>query len=128
MRSLDRCRSERGEALIAGLLALGLVLLTVAFGAQAVIYAHARAVAVTAAQEGASQAAMYWGSGAGVRRATAVLRAAGGIGRELNATAQEDINRVTVTVSGRAPRLFRLPLPLPPIHARASLPVEDFPQ
>jgi hypothetical protein len=48
-----RLACERGQALIEGLLALGLVLLTVCFAMKALAYAHARAVAIATAQEGA---------------------------------------------------------------------------
>jgi len=47
MRTLARrLGCERGQALVEGLLALGLVLLTVAFAVQAIAYAHARSVAM----------------------------------------------------------------------------------
>ena len=52
-----RLLCERGDALISGLLALGLVLLTVALAVQALAYAHARNVAQAAAQDGAETAA-----------------------------------------------------------------------
>jgi len=56
VRNLARTlASERGQALIEGLLALGLVLLVVAVGAQALAYAQARSVA-TAARRASSSA------------------------------------------------------------------------
>lgn len=123
---VSRLRSERGDALIDGLLALGLVLLTVAFGAQALAYAHARSVAAAAAQDGVRTAAAS-GPDAGVARATAVLDAAGGAGAGLHAVAQEQGDEVTVSVSGDAPRLFAVPLLLPAVRASASLPLERYP-
>src|SRR6266849_3984458 len=75
MRSLARrLGEERGQALIEGLLALGLVLLVVAFAAEAIAYAHARSVAQAAAQDGARIAAAA-GPQAGVARADAVRAA-----------------------------------------------------
>src|SRR6266853_1063886 len=102
MRSLARrLRQERGQALIEGLLALGLVLLVVAFAAQAIAYAHARSVAEAAAQDGA-RAAMH-------------------------ANASVTGNEVTITVNGEAPHLFNVPLVLPAVAASASLPLEQYP-
>lgn len=127
MRSLRfRLAAERGEALIDGLLALMLVLLVVAFGAQALAYAHARSVAEAAAEDGAREAATG-GTAAGVDRATAVLAAAGGAGCGLRASASEQADQVTVRVEGSAPRLFAVSLVLPAVHASASLPLEQYP-
>lgn len=123
----SRLRSERGQALIEGLLALGLVLLAVALGAQAFAYAHARSVAEAAAQEGA-RAAAAGGSDVGFARASAVLQAAGGAGTALHASASEEANAVTVRVQGEAPRLFPLSLFLPTVRASASLPLERYPE
>ena len=67
-------RSERGDALIDGLLMLGVVVLVVLVAVQALMYAHARSVAQAAAQDGARAAAVS-GAGAGVTRAGAVLAA-----------------------------------------------------
>jgi hypothetical protein len=125
--ALGQLRSERGEALIDGLLALMLVLLVVAFGAQALAYANARNVAEAAAQDGV-RAAATGGPRAGLARAAAVLEAAGGAGTGLHATASEKSDLVTVRVSGGAPRLFPLSLLLPDVHASASLPLERYPQ
>ena len=122
-----RLRSERGQALIEGLLALGLVLLAVAVGAQAFAYAHARSVAEAAAQDGA-RAAAAGGSDVGVARASAVLRAAGGAGTDLTASASEAANEVTVRVEGEPPSLFPLALFLPTVRASASLPLERYPE
>jgi hypothetical protein len=122
----QRLREERGQALIEGLLALGLVLLTVAFGAEAIAYVHARSIAAAAAQDGARSAAAA-GAQAGIDRADAVLTAAGGAGASLHAAASSDGNEVTITVSGQAPHLFALPLILPAVHAAASLPLEQYP-
>ena len=74
---VTRLTGERGDALIAGLLALGLVLLVICFAAQAVAYVHARNIAEAAAQDGASDAATG-GPQAGVSRAQEILTAAGG--------------------------------------------------
>ncbi len=117
---------EGGQALIEGLLALGLVLMVVAVAGQALAYAHARSVAIAAAQDGARTAATD-GSQAGIARARAILTAAGGSGRHLRATASEQANEVTVNVAGRAPRLFSLPLIVPDVKASASLPLERYP-
>src|SRR5687767_12708209 len=107
MRSLlaRRLACDRGQALVEGLLALGLVLLVVAFGMQALAYAHARSVAITAAQEGARAAAAS-GPDAGLARAGAILTAAGGTGASLHASVSEDADDVTVSVEGNPPRLF----------------------
>jgi Flp pilus assembly protein TadG len=127
MRSLlRRLRCERGDALIEGLLAFGLVLLVVAFTGQAIAYVHARNVAEAAAQDGAS-AASSQGPQAGIARAQTILGAAGGAGAALQATAAETPSEVTVTVQGQPPKLFSLPLVLPGIHVEASLPLEQYP-
>lgn len=122
----EKLRSERGEALIDGLLALFLVLLVVALGSQALAYAHARSVAEAAAQDGARTAATD-GTSAGVARAAAVLAAAGGAGTRLTPSATEQADEVTVTVRGQAPQVFALALLLPKVQASASLPLERYP-
>ena len=121
-----RLQSERGDALIEGLLALGLVLLAVAVGAQALAYAHARSVAEAAAQDGA-RAAVTGGAGAGVGRARAILAAARDTGAGLTSSARMERGRVTVSVGGRAPSLFPLSLIVPAVEATASLPLEQYP-
>ena len=121
-----RLANERGDALIEGLFALALVLLVVALGAQALAYAHARSVAIAAAQDGARTAAST-GAEAGVARAGAILDAAGGTGEGLRASASEEGDTVTVRVEGEAPALFSLPLLLPEVRASASLPLERYP-
>jgi hypothetical protein len=121
-----RLACERGDALIEGLFALVLVLLVVGVAAQALAYAHARSVATAAAQDGARTAAVD-GTEAGIARASAILTAAGGTGDDLRATAREEGDEVTVSVKGEAPRLFSLPLLLPPVRASASLPLERYP-
>lgn len=121
-----RLASERGDALIEALFALALVLLAVAVGAHALAYAHALSVATAAAQDGARAAAAS-GPQAGVARANAILSAAGGTGRDLHASADEQSDKVTVHVAGEAPRLFSLPLLLPAVRASASLPLERYP-
>ncbi len=128
MRALARrLGCERGQALVEGLLALGLVLFTVCFAVQAFAYAHARSVAIAAAQDGV-RAAATGGPQAGIDRAAGVLAAAGGTGAGLRPTVSEQAAEVTVTVSGQAPRLFALPLLLPAVSASASLPLEQYPQ
>lgn len=120
-----RLRSERGQALVEGLLALGLVLLAVGVGAQAFAYAHTRSVAQAAAQDGA-RAAAAGGAQAGVARANGVLEAAGGAGAAMTVAASEEANEVTVRVEGQAPSLFPLSLLLPDVQASASLPLERY--
>jgi hypothetical protein len=122
-----RLACERGQALIEGLLALGLVLLTVAFAMQALAYAHARSVAIAAAQDGA-RAAAAGGPQAGIDRATGVLGAAGGTGDGLHPIVSEEGDEVTIRVEGQAPHLFSLPLLLPAVSVSASLPLEQYPQ
>src|SRR5580692_3975072 len=95
LRPAEQLTSERGDALIEGLLALTLVLLVIAFAAQGLAYAQARLVAEAAAQDGASAAATD-GTQAGLQRAAAVLDAAGGIGNQLHATADQQNNLVTI--------------------------------
>jgi len=124
-RLAPRLGCERGDALIEGMLALGLVLLVVCFAGQAIAYVHARNIAEAAAQDGASDAASG-GPQAGISRAEAILTAAGGAGAHLHATASTDAGEVTITVAGTPPKLFSLPLLLPNIHAAASLTVEQY--
>jgi hypothetical protein len=98
-------RSERGEALIDGLLMLAVVMLVVAVAIQALAYAHARSVAPAAAQDGARAAATQ-DADTGIARAGAVLDAAGGTGAGLRPSAQAGATTVTVHVIGHAPRVF----------------------
>lgn len=126
MEPVAKVGEERGTAVIEGLLAFGLVLLVLVFGVQAVMYVHARSVAQTAAQEGARSAAVG-GAAAGSARASAVLRAAGGTGAGMRAAAVAGADSVTVSVAGRAPRVFPVSLLMPEIATRASLPLERFP-
>jgi len=127
MRRLARRLGEEcGQALIEGLLALGLVLLVVAFAAEAITYAHARNVAQAAAQDGA-RAAAAGGPQAGIDRANAILAAAGGAGSAMHAEASVSGNEVTITVNGQVPHLFSVPLVLPAVAASASLPLERYP-
>ena len=86
-RLAPRLGCERGDALIEGMLALGLVLLVVCFAGQAIAYVHARNIAEAAAQDGASDAASG-GPQAGISRAEAILTAAGGAGAHLHADRQ----------------------------------------
>jgi hypothetical protein len=121
-------RSERGDALISGLLSLGLVLLTIAVAVQALAYAHARSVAQAAAQDGAEAAAAE-GEGAGVARANALLAVAGGAGGGLHPFGRSSPREVTIVVRGSAPHIFPgLDLLLPSVSAHASEPVERYPQ
>src|SRR6266853_5814307 len=120
-------REERGDGLvIEGVLALGLVLLVVAFAAEAIAYAHARSVAEAAAQDGARAAAAA-GPQAGIDRADAVLAAAGGAGAAMHANASVNGNEVTISVNGQAPHLFNVALVLPAVAKGASLPLEQYP-
>jgi hypothetical protein len=119
-------RSERGEALIAGLLMLGVVMLVVAVAIQALAYAHARSVAQAAAQDGA-RVAVTQGADAGVAHARAVLDAAGGTGAGLRPSAQAGATSLTVRVTGHAPGVFGVSLFLPSVRASASLPLERYP-
>ena len=125
-RLARRLGEERGQALIEGLLALGLVLLVVAFAAEAITYAHARNVAQAAAQDGA-RAAAAGGTQAGIDRANAILSAAGGAGSAMHANASVSGNEVTISVNGQAPHLFNVPLVLPAVAVSASLPLEQYP-
>lgn len=124
-RLAGRLRCERGDGLIDGLLVLGLVLLVVVVAVQTLLYAHARSLAVGAAQDGA-RAAAAGGSGAG--RASDVLAAGGGTAGSLRATSSTTDTSVTVEVAGRAPRVFPIGFALPSVSARATLPTERYPE
>jgi hypothetical protein len=124
-RLARRLEEERGQALIEGLLALGLVLLVAAFAAEAISYAHARNVAQAAAQDGA-RAAAGGGPQAGIDRANAILAAAGGAGAAMHANASVTGNEVTITINGQVPHLFNVPLVLPAVAVSASLPLEQY--
>lgn len=119
-------RSERGEALIDGLLILAVVVLVVLVAVQGLLYAHARSVAQAAAQDGARAAAVS-GAGAGISRADAVLAAAGGTGAGLHPSATDGAKSVTVTVRGHAPRIFLISMFLPGVSVGATLPLERYP-
>lgn len=128
LRIRARLMDERGDALISGLLTLGLVLITVGLAVQALAYAHARNVAQAAAQDGAEAAAAQ-GPGAGVVRAQTVLAAAGGAGSGLHPSAISSTTVVSVDVAGQAPHVFPgIDLLLPGINAHASVPTERYPQ
>jgi hypothetical protein len=120
-------KSERGEALIDGLLMLAVVVLVVVVAIQALLYAHARSVAQAAAQDGARAAATE-GTRAGVARASVVLDAAGGTGAGLRPSAHAGATTVTVQVAGHAPRIFGVSLLLPSVGASARLPLERYPE
>jgi hypothetical protein len=123
-----RLSAERGDTLISGLLALGLVLLVVALAVQALAFAHARSVAQAAAQDGV-EAATAEGAGAGAARANTLLSAAGGAGAHLHPSVESTASVVTVVVQGSAPRVIPgLGLLLPSVTARASAPLERYPQ
>ncbi len=127
MRTLqNRLASEDGFAVIEGLLAFGLVLLVVAVAIQTFAYAHARSVALAAAQDGAETAAIS-GLDAGARRAQDVLTAAGGVGAHLRPTGSLSADEVTIRVDGLAPSLFSVSALLPPIAVSASAPLERYP-
>ena len=122
-----RLACERGDALISGLLMLGLVLLVIWLAVQALAFAHARNVAQAAAQEGAETAATQ-GTAAGVARANTILTAAGGVGTGLHPSASSSASVITVVVTGQAPHVFPgVDLLLPGITAQASVPVERYP-
>jgi TadE-like protein len=128
MRTLARrLRSERGDGLIEGLLVLGLVLFVVAVIVQTLLWAHARSIAEGAAQDGAHAAAIG-GAGAGVARADTLLAASGGTGDGLHPRASVGETVVTVDVTGKAPHVFPLGFAVPAVHARASLPLERYPE
>ena len=128
VRLHKRLGDERGDALISGLLTLGLVILVIALAIQALAYAHARNVAQAAAQEGAETAAAE-GQGAGIARAESILGAAGGSGAGLHPSVQSSTSVVTVPVTGNAPKVFPgVGLLLPAITAHASVPTERYPQ
>lgn len=127
-RLRKRLANEQGDALVSGLLALGLVLLVGALAIQLLAFAHANNVAQAAAQEGADIGAAE-GTGAGVARAGAILAAAGGTGAGLRASANASATVVTVRVSGHAPHIFPgVDLLLPGVSAHASAPTERYPQ
>jgi hypothetical protein len=113
---------ERGEALVDGLLALGLLLFVVALAAQAIVDLTAWELAQAAADDGA-RAAAAGGLVAGVARASAVLGASG-LAVGFVASAAQSGGEVTVTVRGAAPALFPLPFALPAVAATASMPLE----
>lgn len=124
--ALTTLRSERGDGLIEGILMIAVVLLTVAIGIQALLYAHARSVATGAAQDGA-RAAATGGVDAGTARARAVLDASGGTADRLRPSASTGAGAVTVRVEGHAPEVFPLPGSLMDVTATATLPVERYP-
>jgi hypothetical protein len=124
-RLVRRLRCERGDGLIDGLLVLGLVLLVVVVAVQLLLYAHARSLAVGAAQDGARAAAA---GGSGAARASDVLAAGGGTAGALRASSSTTGTRVTVEVSGRAPSVFPAGIALPRVSARATLPIERYPE
>jgi hypothetical protein len=111
-----------GEALVDGLLALGLVLFVVALAAQAIVDLTAWELAQAAAADGA-RAAAAGGLDAGVARATSVLGASG-LAAAFDASATQSGGEVTVTVRGAAPALFPLPFALLAVAAAASMPLE----
>ncbi len=113
-------REERGSSIVEGLLALGLVLLVFALGAEALLYVQARTIAIAAAQAGARGAALG-GEGAGLAAAGAVLAAGGGLSRGLAASVAEHGDTVTASVQGSAPgRSSPLGILLPAISAAAT--------
>jgi len=124
----ERLRSDRGDGVISVLLAFGLLLVIVAFAIQAIGFAHTRSVAQAAAQDGAEAAASE-GPAAGIARANAVLRSAGGAAKGLHPAVSTNANVVTVEVSGSAPHVLPgVSLVLPTIVAHASTPLERYPQ
>ena len=120
-----RLRGERGTTLVDGLIGFVLVGLVLLLAVQTLLYAHARSVAIAAAQDGARAAAAA-GPDAGVQRADNVLALAGRTGDGLHATVADQAQQVTVSVDGQAPSVFLLGLVLPAVHASASLPLEQY--
>jgi hypothetical protein len=119
-------REEGGSSIVEGLLALGLVLLVFALGAEALLYVQARTIAIAAAQAGARGAALG-GEGAGLAAARAVLDAGGGLSVGLEASVVEQGGTVTASVQGSAPALFHAGILLPAISTAASAPLEAYP-
>jgi Flp pilus assembly protein TadG len=119
-------RSERGDALIEGVMMLAVVILVILVAIQGVFYAHARSVAQAAAQDGANAAATS-GTAAGIARADAILHAAGGTGAGLHSSAGANSTSVTIQVQGHAPRIFPISMLLPSITTSATLPLERYP-
>jgi len=119
-------REERGSSIVEGLLALGLVLLVFALGAEALLYVQARTIAIAAAQAGAHGAALG-GEGAGLAAAREVLDAGGGLSAGLEASVVEQGDTVIASVQGSAPALFRIGILLPAISTAASAPLEAYP-
>jgi hypothetical protein len=123
-----RLAAERGDTLISTLLALALVLLVVGLTVQALMYVHTRSVAQAAAQDGV-EAAISEGSGAGMARAKALLGAAGGVGSRLHPSIESNAETTTVVVRGSAPHIFPgVSLVMPSVSAKASAPLERYPQ
>jgi len=121
-----RAADERGSSVVEGLLALGLVLLAFAIGAEALIFVEARTIAVGAAQQGA-RAAAAGGESAGLAAAHAVLAAGGGLARGLSASIEEQGDTVTAVVEGSPPVLFGIGIRLPAIRTAATVPQERYP-
>ena len=91
-RAWEQLRDERGASIVEDLLALLLLALVFAVGAQGFAYAQARSVAIAAAQEGANAAAQD-GPSAGIEGAQQVLDAGGGAARHLAPSITEGTSR-----------------------------------
>jgi len=122
-----RLRDERGSSIVEGLLALGLVALAFAVGAESLLFVETRTLALAAAQAGA-RAAAQGGEEAGVAAAAQVLAAGGGLGAALAPSIADDGDTLVATVAGRAPAPFPLGIALPAIAASAAAPAERYPQ
>jgi len=120
-----RAAEERGSSIVEGLLALGLLLLVFGIGAEAMLFAQARTIAIAAAQEGARSAALG-GESAGLASAREVLAAGGGLADGLSASIEERGASVTALVAGSPPALFHSGVLLPAIRAAATVPQERY--
>jgi hypothetical protein len=119
-------QEERGSSVVEGLLALGLVLLAFALGAELLVFVQARTIAVAAAQEGARTAA-FGGESAGLASARRVLAAGGRLAGGLSVSIAEQGGELTATVSGRPPSLFALGILLPGLRSSATVVLERYP-
>jgi hypothetical protein len=120
------CLEERGSSLVEGLMALGLVLLAFALGAELLVFAQARTIAVAAAEEGARAGALG-GAGAGIAAARRVLAAGGRLAGGLSVSIAEQGGTLTATVAGPPPSLFALGILLPPLRSSATVVLERYP-
>lgn len=116
---------EQGQAIIETLLALSLILLTLAIATQALITSDSRILALTAAQE-AAQAAASSTPAEGLNRARSLLSQLP-LTRPLTAHAHATASTVTITISGNPHPLDVLGTLTPPLRVEATLPLERYP-